>query len=64
LGALLVSVLAPGSIEIVGDSAYVIGLLNKHYVPKDVFMVSCVDLIMDMLAGWGMTCTWTSRDNN
>ena len=33
-------------------------------MPRDVFMVNCIDLITDMLVGWNVTCEWVPRDEN
>jgi ribonuclease HI len=48
LGALLLAVLPPGKVIIRGDSKYVIGLLNKEWEVRDVFLFNCVQLAFDI----------------
>jgi ribonuclease HI len=42
LGALLLAVLPPGVVEVFGDSKYVIGLWNKEWEVRDVFLFNCI----------------------
>ena len=42
LGALCIAALPPGRVIVEGDSKYVIGLWNKEWEVRDVFLFNCV----------------------
>ncbi len=48
-----------------GDSAYVMGLLDRRYLPNDMFFHNCLELIRDMLgASKHFSPSWISRTLN
>lgn len=49
LAALVSSTMAGGQFWIEGDSQYVIGLLDKRYLPNDMFLYNCVELVRDLM---------------
>lgn len=64
LGALLVSVLGGDYVHFEGDSAYVCGLLDFTYSPRDMFFYNCVELTKDFLCHRHWSAKWISRDFN
>jgi hypothetical protein len=49
IGALLASLLFGDYLVFEGDSAYVCGLLDGTYVPRDTFFYNCLELCRDFL---------------
>lgn len=48
-----------------GDSSYVIGLLDRRYLPNDMFLFNCLELLQDLLGtGKWMKPKWISRELN
>ena len=44
---------------------YVIGLINAEYLPRDIFMHNCVELMKDLGLGTHLvSARWISRDDN
>ena len=52
LGALLLAVLPRGRMEVLGDSKYVIGLWNKEWEARDVYLYNCVQIALDVTQDW------------
>ena len=47
-----------------GDSKYVIGLWNKEWDVRDVFLFNCVQLALDVTTGWERSGGWIPRTEN
>lgn len=61
LGALLLAVLPPGQVTVEGDSKYVIGLWNKEWEVRDVFLFNCVQVAFDVTKNWQRRGNWIPR---
>jgi len=48
LGFLVLAILGKGRVTVKGDSKYVIGLLNKQYLPTEVYLFNCIQLALDV----------------
>lgn len=64
LGALIISILGGDYIHFEGDSAYVCGLLDATYAPRETFFYNCMELTRDFLGDRHWTAKWISRDFN
>lgn len=64
LGALLASTLTGEYITFEGDSAYVCGLLEGTYVPRETFFFNCLELSKDILQPRHISATWIPREEN
>ena len=64
LGALLLAVLPPGRVMVEGDSKYVIGLWNKEWEARDVYLYNCVQIALDVTQDWERRGTWIPRTTN
>ena len=47
-----------------GDSAYVIGLWNKAWEVRDVFLYNCVQIALDVTSDWERRGEWIPREDN
>ena len=47
-----------------GDSKYVIGLWNKEWEVRDVFLYNCVQLAFDVTSAWERKGDWIPRTEN
>ncbi len=65
LACLFIQSLAFSKVDFYGDSKYVVGLLNREFVPVDYFLSSCVELVSDILASRiHYKATWIPREEN
>jgi ribonuclease HI len=64
LGALLTSVMDSEYIVFEGDSAYVCGLLDGTYTPRETFFFNCLELSKDLLGSRFWRAEWISREHN
>ena len=64
LGALLVAVLPPGRVTVEGDSKYVIGLSNKEWEVRDVYLFNCIQVAFDVTQHWEKRGEWIPRTAN
>lgn len=64
IGALIVSLLPGKYVTFEGDSAYICGLLNGTYFPRETFFYNCVELSRDFLTYWHVRASWISRALN
>lgn len=49
LAALIVATMDGQRFWVEGDSQYVIGLLNREYLSRDLFLYTCAELVSDVL---------------
>ena len=64
-GALICSTFTGRHFRVEGDSSYVMGLLGRQYLPNDMFLFNCLELIRDLLgAGKFIDPSWIPRANN
>lgn len=64
LGALLASTISGKYITFEGDSAYVCGLLDGTYVPRETFFFNCLELTRDFLKLCHWIARWIPREQN
>ena len=58
---LLVAQFSASRVHFRGDSAYVVGLLDRSWRPRDIFFYNCIELTRDMLSGWVYRAEWVLR---
>ena len=61
---LLVAWFSPSRICFRGDSAYVVGLLDRSRRPSNIWYFNCLELTRDLLTGWVYRAIWVPRELN
>ena len=65
LAALIVATMEGQRFWIEGDSQYVIGLLNREYMSRDLFLYTCSELVSDVLQKKAFfNYKWIPRERN
>ena len=47
-----------------GDSASVVGQLNRSVSSSDMFLYNCAELCKDVLSDWSVSVRWIPREQN
>ena len=64
LGSLLVSTLNISRVIFIGDSKYVVGLINREFHAHEMFLYNCIQLVFDLLYPIHCRAQWIGRDFN